>query len=132
MRLIVEGSWEGWDGETIVELSDGTIWQQDEYHYEYQYAYRPHASIANGRMSVDGMSRPVGVRQLPSNVRKTVAGAWKGWDGKTVVEFTDGSRWQQVEYHYEYRYAYRPDAFLVDDTILVEDMSKAVKVRRIP
>lgn len=131
MSLVVEGSWEGWDGETIVELSDGTIWQQDEYLFEYQYSYRPAVSIANGQMSVEGMSRPVQVRQLPSDARRTVAGAWKGWDGKTIVEFTDGSRWQQVEYHYEYRYAYRPEAFLVDDTILVAEMSKAVRVRRI-
>lgn len=131
MNLVVEGSWEGWDGDTIVELSDGTIWQQDEYLYEYQYAYRPSVSIANGRMTVDGMSRPVRVRELSSDVRKTVAGAWNGWDGKTIVEFTDGSRWQQAEYLYEYRYAYRPQAILVEDMLLVEEMSKAVRVRRI-
>lgn len=130
MSLTVESAWSGWSGDTIVELSDGTIWQQEEYLYEYYYAYRPAVSITNRLMSVDGMSRPVKVKSLPSDVRRTVAGAWKGWDGKTIVEFTDGSRWEQVEYHYEYRYAYRLTAFLVDGTILVEDMSKAVRVRR--
>ena len=30
--------------------------------------------------------------------------------GKTFVEMTDGSKWKQAEYHYEYHYAYRPEA----------------------
>ena len=127
---MVESAWSGWSGETIVELNDGTIWRQDEYVYEYHYSYRPSVSIADGRMFVEGMSRPVRVRSLPTDVRRTIAGAWKGWNGKTIVEFTDGSRWEQAEYHYEYRYAYRPQAFLVDDTVFVEEMSKAVRVRR--
>ncbi|WP_194396231.1 hypothetical protein [Microbacterium atlanticum] len=130
MSLVVESAWSGWSGDTIVELSDGTIWQQDEYLYEYRYSYRPAVSIANRMMSVDGMSRPVRVKALSADVRRTIAGAWKGWDGKTTVEFTDGSRWEQAEYHYEYRYAYRPKAFFVDGNVLVEDMSKAVRVRR--
>ena len=35
----VSGAFEGWDGETIVKLMNGQIWQQIEYHYEYQYSY---------------------------------------------------------------------------------------------
>lgn len=31
--------------------------------------------------------------------KMTVQGAWKGWDGKTYVEVTDGSEWNQAEYH---------------------------------
>jgi len=131
MGLVVDDAWEGWDGDTIVELSDGSLWQQDEYLYEYRYAYRPGVTISDGKMLVEGMKRPVRVKRLSDSVRRTVADAWNGWDGKTVVEFTDGSRWQQAEYHYEYRYAYRPNAFLVDDMLLVKDMSKAIKVRRI-
>jgi hypothetical protein len=41
---------------------------------------------------------------------RTVKGAWKGWDGKTFVEMTDGSKWKQVEYHYEYHYALETSA----------------------
>ncbi len=60
-----------------------------------------------------------------------VKGAWKGWSGKTVVELTDGSKWQQVEYHYEYHYAYRPEVTLAHDKMLVEGMSRAIQVRRV-
>lgn len=64
MTLTVDGSWNGWNGDTIVQMTDGSVWRQDEYHYEYQYAYRPSVTIANGYMHVPGMSRPVRVRRL--------------------------------------------------------------------
>ncbi len=64
MRLQIDGSWTGWSGDTIVQLTDGTVWRQDEYLYEYHYAYRPEVTIANGKMQVDGMSEAVRVRQL--------------------------------------------------------------------
>lgn len=64
--------------------------------------------------------------------KMTVKGAWKGWDGKTIVEMTDGSIWKQAEYHYEYHYAYRPDASVTSDGLmLVGGMSRAVRVRRV-
>jgi hypothetical protein len=58
----------------------------------------------------------------------TVKGAWKGWDGKTFVEMTDGSKWKQAEYHY----AYRPEATVTNDGLmLVDGMSRAARVRRV-
>ena len=68
MRLQINGSWRGWSGDTIVQLTDGSVWRQDEYHYEYHYeyhdAYRPQATITNGKMLVDGMARAIRVRRL--------------------------------------------------------------------
>jgi hypothetical protein len=63
MTTHVKGSWSGWDGKTVVELTDGTTWKQVEYHYEYHYAYRPEAAVVDGKMWVEGMNRPVGVRR---------------------------------------------------------------------
>ena len=60
-----------------------------------------------------------------------VKGSWSGWKGRTVVELTDGSRWKQAEYHYEYQYAYRPAAVVVDGEMFVAGMSRAVRVRRV-
>lgn len=58
----------------------------------------------------------------------TVKGAWKGGDGKTFVEMTDGSKWKQAEH----RYAYRPEATVTNDGLrLVDGMSRAVRVRRV-
>lgn len=60
-----------------------------------------------------------------------VKGAWKGWNGHTVVTLTDGSRWKQAEYHYEYRYAYRPEAVVLNGSMFVQGMTRAVRVRKV-
>ena len=60
----VEDEWEGWAGDTIVKLTDGSVWRQEEYHYEYRYTYRPTVVIQGGRMFVEGMSRGIRVNRL--------------------------------------------------------------------
>lgn len=64
MTLYIDNEWQGWSGDTIVQLTDGSVWRQDEYYYEYRYAYRPKVAIVNGKMTVDGMTRAVRVRRL--------------------------------------------------------------------
>ncbi|WP_257179855.1 MULTISPECIES: hypothetical protein [Bradyrhizobium] len=64
----VDGEFNGWEGETVVKLMNGQIWQQTEYHYEYHYAYMPKVLVypsGNGyKMKVDGLSKPIGVARL--------------------------------------------------------------------
>lgn len=60
-----------------------------------------------------------------------VESKWTGWDGKTFVKLSDGSKWKQAEYLYEYRYAYRPTAQIENGMMLVEGMSCAVRVTRV-
>jgi hypothetical protein len=64
----VDGDFTGWEGKTIIKLSNGQIWQQTEYHYEYHYAYMPKVLIyPSGRghkMRVDGTSKPIDVERL--------------------------------------------------------------------
>ena len=64
----VDGSFEGWDGETIVKLANGQIWQQTEYHYRYHYAYRPEVLIFKSggvyKMKVKGIEKAVRVKRL--------------------------------------------------------------------
>jgi hypothetical protein len=64
MNLRVEAEWTGWSGDTIVKLTDGSLWRQDEYHYEYRYAYRPSVVISNNKMTVEGMRKAVRVRRV--------------------------------------------------------------------
>ncbi len=64
MRKQVEDSWEGWQGNTIVRLTDGSVWRQEEYYYEYRYAYRPYVTLSNNIMHVDGMNRSIRVRRI--------------------------------------------------------------------
>ena len=64
----IDGTFEGWDGETIFKLTNGQIWQQTEYHYTYHYAYRPRVTIFNSsggcKLMVEGVSQTIRVRQL--------------------------------------------------------------------
>jgi hypothetical protein len=64
----VDGDFEGFDGDTVVKLMNGQIWQQTEYLYTYHYAYMPDVLIyqSNGgwRMKVEGVDEPVAVERL--------------------------------------------------------------------
>jgi hypothetical protein len=70
MTLYVDGSWEGWSGDTIVQLTDGSVWRQDEYHYEYHYAYRPAVTVSNGQMLVKEMRSRSGCGASPEPVTR--------------------------------------------------------------
>lgn len=65
----IDGEFEGWDGDTIFVLTNGQIWQQDEYSYYYTYRYRPKVLIYRNStggytMRVDGVDRELRVRRL--------------------------------------------------------------------
>lgn len=64
----VDGDFEGWEGETIVKLMNGQIWQQTEYHYTYHYAYMPDVLIyksgGSWKMKVEGVDKAVRVERL--------------------------------------------------------------------
>jgi len=64
----IDGEFEGWEGETIVKLMNGQIWQQSEYYYRYHYSFMPDVLIYKSRggwkMKVEGIDKAVGVYQL--------------------------------------------------------------------
>jgi hypothetical protein len=64
----IDGEFNGWEGETIIKLMNGQIWQQTEYHYEYRYAYMPkvlvYPSGGGYKIRVEGTSKPIGVQRL--------------------------------------------------------------------
>jgi len=64
----IDGDFEGWEGETIVKLTNGQIWQQSEYYYHYHYGFMPRVIICRTgggyKMKVDGIQKSVGVERL--------------------------------------------------------------------
>lgn len=54
----IDGEFKGWEGETVYTLSNGQVWKQNTYHYEYKYSYRPETLIYNSgagyKMQVEG------------------------------------------------------------------------------
>ncbi|MCA9748960.1 MAG: DUF1036 domain-containing protein [Romboutsia sp.] len=59
-QYTVEGTFNGWDGNTAVKLTNGTEWKQSSYYYEYCYAYRPSVQLINDngtmKMKIEGCS----------------------------------------------------------------------------
>jgi len=64
----IDGDFEGWEGETIVKLLNGQIWQQTEYYYQYHYSFMPKVFIFKTdygyKMKVDGIDKAIGVARL--------------------------------------------------------------------
>lgn len=65
----IDGTFEGWTGDTIFKLSNGQIWQQSEYAYTYLYAFMPKVLIYKDsygayKMKVDGVDRAIGVKRI--------------------------------------------------------------------
>lgn len=64
----IDGTFEGWSGETIFKLMNGQIWQQSSYSYTYSYAYSPRVTIypSSGgcKLQVEGVSDTISVRRI--------------------------------------------------------------------
>ena len=71
MRLVydsrISDDFEGWDGDKVFALDNGTKWELTSYRYRYHYSYRPRARIWEDRgqyvLDVDGMNEKVPVRK---------------------------------------------------------------------
>jgi len=112
----IDGDFEGFDDEVLFKLMDGTLWIQDQYMYWYHYAYCPRVHIlkANGSLflQVDGQNQAVPIRQIFDVIESQINGDFKGWEGETSYELTNGQIWQQCTYNYEYTYSYMPEALI--------------------
>ena len=64
----IDGEFEGWDGETIFKMMNGSIWQQSSYAYTYHYAYMPDVIIyrkgGSYYMKVEDVDDEIQVRQI--------------------------------------------------------------------
>jgi hypothetical protein len=64
----IDGTFEGWDGETIFKLKNGQIWQQASYSYHYHYAYQPkvliYKSSGGWKMKVGNIKQSITVKQI--------------------------------------------------------------------
>lgn len=65
----IDGDFEGWDGDTIFKLTNGQIWEQVSYDYEYYYAFMPEVTIIRTRnnrykMMIGGMSGSIYVERI--------------------------------------------------------------------
>lgn len=68
IETYIDGTFEGWDGETIFKMDNGQIWQQSSYAYIYHYAYHPKVPIyrtgSGYKIKVDGVSDTISVTRI--------------------------------------------------------------------
>ena len=68
IETCIDGTFEGWSGDTVFVLCNGQIWQQSSYAYTYHYAYRPDVLIyrtgTGYRMQVEGVGTTIAVVRL--------------------------------------------------------------------
>jgi hypothetical protein len=61
----VKGTFNGWDGDTIVELDNGQFWKQSGFYFQYLFAFHPEVVVYENlgvwQMWVAGISKPVSV-----------------------------------------------------------------------
>jgi len=142
----IDGEFEGWDGDSVFQLTNGQIWQQDEYDYTYHYSYRPQVTIFSVRsgceMHVDGLGDTIRVRQLvpmfsgcSPAIESRIDGQFDGWEGDTIFQLANGQIWQQTQYAYKYRYKYRPTVTIFSAsggcTMQVDGVDRTIRVQRI-
>lgn len=66
----IQGTFNGWSGQTVFSLCNGQIWVQSTYAYTYHYAYRPDVLIFSTdsgqtyRMKIEGVADTIGVARL--------------------------------------------------------------------
>jgi hypothetical protein len=66
----ISGTFNGWSGSTTFTLTNGQVWQQSSYAYDYRYAYRPNVLIFRSPvtssyvLTVEGSAETVNVRRI--------------------------------------------------------------------
>lgn len=98
----------------VFKMNNGVYWIQSKYTYWYHYAYRPKAVIAkeSDQCVLTVAEHSVPVKRLNDVIESQIDGTFEGWDGNKTYKLTNGQVWQQAEYKYEYKYAYRPDVVI--------------------
>lgn len=65
----IAADFEGWDGDAVYELDDGSRWELVDYQYRYAYQYRPRARVwrdgVHYYLEVAGMAGRPEVREIP-------------------------------------------------------------------
>lgn len=114
--LRIDGDFNGWEGETLVMLDDGTFWIQSEYFYKYCYKYNPKVELYKEfgkiKMVVEGCGDKGVVVEQINGAKTSIKGEFNGWNNETIVKLNDGTYWLQAESSRERCRERNPNIFL--------------------
>jgi hypothetical protein len=139
VKSCIDGSFNGWDGDTVFPLCNGQVWVQAALGIELSLALSPQVLIywdgTKHIMKVDGVSDTIAVTQVTNFEKTCISGEFDGWTGDTVFSLCNGEVWQQTEYKYTYHYAYNPNVLIYSTgyqyRMRVDGVSDTIAVTRI-
>ena len=134
----IDGDFTGFQGETIIKLLNGQVWQQTEYFYQYHYGYCLSVQIYHDAvgyvMEVDGIGRRVRVSQVSVVTEGIIVSEFNGFGNDNLYEFRNGQIWKQVESRHQHRHINKPRAMVIDGlngrVLKVDTIEEVVRVRR--
>lgn len=150
----IDGEFNGFDSDKIFKLTNGQVWQQDEYKYSYSYKYRPSVTIVKSgiyyKMLVDGMSDAIKVKLIAGSLGKSrksstgytsdvieayITSDFRGFSHGNIFKLDNGQVWEQSEY-YTYTYTYTRPKVMIYRTggeykLKFDNIDRAVTVRKI-
>ncbi len=98
----IDGWFRGWQSKRVFVLKNGEFWQQTSLENSTDALYSPNVTITNWlqagfwRMSLDGQSGYISVRQL-TNITRTAVDRWfYGFGRDNIFPLADGSWWKQT------------------------------------
>lgn len=131
----IDGEFDGFNGDKLFKMANGTYWIQGQYRYWYHYAYRPDALITeeSGRYILTVKGQAIPVNRIDGVIESNIEGVFKGWDGKSTYKLVNGQTWEQAEYKYEYMYAYRPEVIIYSSggSYIMRVQGTEARVRRV-
>ena len=85
------------------------------------------------KSSGENQNKIVPVRQIQNVIESKINGKFKGWEGETEYELTNGQVWKQATYKYQYKYPYMPSATLYEtySGMVMAVKGTRAKVRRV-
>ena len=134
----IEGAFTGYNGGAIFKLANGQAWQQKIHKYKYKYEYRPNVRILQDGgeyiLEVECMDETVAVVKVSILEEGAIASDFNGFDQNARFEFESGRVWVPAEYKYNYHYAFRPHAIIVNGIngaeLSVDGMGETLRVRQ--
>jgi hypothetical protein len=131
----IKGAFIGFNNKALFPLSNGQYWIQKRYRYWYHYSYMPHITIyildGSYFLTINNSSEFIEVIKVTDVQETTIVNEFKGWSGDAIFEMSNGQKWKQNEYEYNYFYCYRPEAIIYyalgDYRMLVDGNTISVK-----
>lgn len=64
----IDGNFNGWEGDTVVKLENGQVWQQVDFKFKFAFKFRPKVLVfrdgGNYYMIIEGVNDKIKVRQI--------------------------------------------------------------------